>query len=157
MVGDDPVKLGLVASLNRPGGNATGVNYFLGELVAKRLGLLRELLPNAARFGVMINPNSQSAASTIEELTGAAEDEATSREAFSGGPAPGERAQLQALIGLRLAQAKSDFDAMVGRERDDVFDENYKTLLDRVFNLLIENGVTFPEVERPTEQHMQSM
>ena len=93
----------------------------------------------------------------VEELTGAAEDEATSREAFSDGQAPGERAQFQALIGLRLAQAKSDFDALLGRERDDVFDENYKTLLDRVFNLLGENGVTFPKVERPTEQHMQSM
>ncbi len=92
----------------------------------------------------------------VDELTGAAEDEATSRDAFSDGPAPGERAQFQTLLGIKLAQAKSDFEAMLGRERDDVFDENYKTLLARVFDLLREHGVTFPEVERPDE-HMQSM
>lgn len=92
----------------------------------------------------------------LDELTGAAEDEATSRDAFSDGPTPGERVQFQNLLGLKLAQAKSDFDAMEGRERDDVFDENYKTLLGRVFSLLTEHGVTFPTVVRPDE-HMQSM
>jgi ABC-type uncharacterized transport system substrate-binding protein len=57
-VSEDPVKLGLVASLARPGGNATGINFFLTEAVAKRLGLLRDLVPAAARIAVMVNPSN---------------------------------------------------------------------------------------------------
>jgi hypothetical protein len=68
-VGQDPVKLGLVASLARPGGNATGVNFFIAELIAKRLGLLREMVPGMARVAVLVNPaNPPNAESTVKDV-----------------------------------------------------------------------------------------
>jgi putative ABC transport system substrate-binding protein len=71
-VGDDPVKLGLVASLARPGGNATGINFFTVELGAKLLGLVRELLPNAARVGLLVNPRNPGNEATVRDVTAAA-------------------------------------------------------------------------------------
>jgi putative ABC transport system substrate-binding protein len=73
-VGEDPVKLGLVANLARPGGNATGVNFFVSEVVRKRLGLLRDLIPRAVRIAVMINPgNAATAEATLREVQKAAD------------------------------------------------------------------------------------
>ena len=72
-VGEDPVKLGLVASLARPGGNATGINFFSTEAVAKRLGLLHDLVPKAVRIAVLVNPaNAPSAEATLRDIPEAA-------------------------------------------------------------------------------------
>ena len=72
-VAEDPVKLGLVPSLSRPGGNATGINFFFTELTAKRLALLHDLLPGAVRVAVLINPAGTSTAeSTLRDLPEAA-------------------------------------------------------------------------------------
>src|SRR5262249_34642479 len=69
---EDPVRLGLVASLARPGGNLTGVNIFSGELVAKRLELLRELVPTTRRVAVLVNPAGPTAETTLSEVESAA-------------------------------------------------------------------------------------
>jgi len=73
-VGDDPVKWGIVAGLGRPNANATGINFFAGEVVAKRLGLLRELVPAAVRIALLLNPTdptrSESVLSDVETAAG---------------------------------------------------------------------------------------
>jgi putative ABC transport system substrate-binding protein len=72
-VNEDPVRLGLVASLARPGGSLTGVNFLAGELAAKRLELLRELMPAAIRVAVLVNPaNATTAESTLRDVAPAA-------------------------------------------------------------------------------------
>src|SRR4029077_14018754 len=70
--GGNPVKLGLVASLNRPGGNVTGVTFFSAELGAKQLGLLHELKPGAVRVGALVDPNYAPTQSFVSDVQAAA-------------------------------------------------------------------------------------
>src|SRR5262244_2044796 len=71
-VGEDPVKLGLVASLARPGGNLTGINFFASELSVKRLALLHELVPKAIRIAVLVNPSNPATEGTLQDTLEAA-------------------------------------------------------------------------------------
>jgi putative tryptophan/tyrosine transport system substrate-binding protein len=104
VVAEDPVRLGLVASLARPGGNLTGINFFNAELVAKRLELLRELVPAAARVAVLVNPDS------------AATTEATLRAMEPAARAIGM--QIQILNANTTREIDAAFDS-IDRERPD--------------------------------------
>jgi putative ABC transport system substrate-binding protein len=72
-MGNDPAKFGLVASINRPGGNVTGTTFFNGALGSKRLELLRDLIPTAHAIALLINPNNPNAAFDTKDMQGAAE------------------------------------------------------------------------------------
>src|SRR6478735_966842 len=72
LVPEDPVKVGLVTSLARPGANLTGINFFVAELAAKRLGILRELLPTARRVGLLVDPTFTSAENERHDAEAAA-------------------------------------------------------------------------------------
>jgi putative ABC transport system substrate-binding protein len=71
-VAEDPVKLGLVASLARPSGNLTGINFFTSELTAKRLALLHELVPKAVRIAMLVNPANPATESALRDMPDAA-------------------------------------------------------------------------------------
>jgi putative ABC transport system substrate-binding protein len=101
-VGEDPVHLGLVASLARPGGNVTGINFFVQETVAKRLRLLHELVPKAVRIGVLVNPGNASVA------------EATVREAQKAAPTMG--LEIQILNATTIGEIDAAF-SVLARER----------------------------------------
>jgi putative ABC transport system substrate-binding protein len=73
VIGSDPVKMGLVSSLNRPGGNATGITFFSALVGAKRLGLLRELVPTASVFALLLNPTNPNAEGVSKDLQTAAQ------------------------------------------------------------------------------------
>jgi putative ABC transport system substrate-binding protein len=103
-VGRDPVKRGLVASLARPGGNATGINFFAGEASAKRLRLLHDLVPKAIRVAVLVNPANASGAEN--EL----------REVQEAAPTLG--LQIQILNATTIGEIDAAF-AILARERPD--------------------------------------
>jgi len=104
-VGEDPVKLGLVGSLARPGGNVTGINFFVQEAVAKRLRLLHEMVPKAVRVAVLVNPRNPSVVET------------TVREVQKAAPTMG--LQVQILNASTVSEIDAAF-ATLARERLDI-------------------------------------
>jgi putative ABC transport system substrate-binding protein len=103
-VAEDPVQLGLVASLARPGGNATGINFFVNEIVAKRLALLHELVPKATRIALLINPrNTFSAEATLKEVPQAARALGLQLQVFKAGTS----SEVDAVFGA-LAREPAD-------------------------------------------------
>jgi putative ABC transport system substrate-binding protein len=103
-VGDDPVRLGLVASFARPGGNATGINFLNQEVASKRLRLLHELVPNAVRVALLLNPANKSATETALRVV---------QEA-----APAIGLQIQVLNATSIGEIDAAF-ATIERERPD--------------------------------------
>ncbi len=85
VTGSDPIRTDLVASLNRPGGNVTGVANLHMQLAAKRLGFLHELLPRAARLAVLVNPNSRNAQSEIADAQARASAIGRELDVFTAG------------------------------------------------------------------------
>src|SRR5262245_19580293 len=101
-VAEDPVQLGLVASLAQPGGNATGVNFFVNEIIAKRLGLLHELVPKATRIALLINPrNTISAEATLKEAPEAARALGLQLQVFKAGTS----GEIDAVFGALTREA----------------------------------------------------
>jgi putative ABC transport system substrate-binding protein len=103
-VGEDPVQLGLIASLARPGGNATGINFFTTEVTAKELRLLHDLVPKAVRLAVLVNPaNAATAEPALREVQAAA---------------PGIGLQIQIFNATTIGEIDAAF-ATFARERPD--------------------------------------
>jgi putative ABC transport system substrate-binding protein len=122
VVGEDPVKLGLVASLARPGGNLTGINLVIGELTAKRLGLLRELVPGAARVAVLVNPaNTANAETTLRDVEPAAR---------------AMELQIQILKASTSREIEAAFATFVGERPDALFVGNDAFLISRRVQLV---------------------
>ena len=107
VAGEDPVRLGLVASLARPGGNMTGINIFATELAAKRLELLRELVPGLARVALLVNPASfDTAKGTLRDVQAAA---------------PGIGLQIQVLNASTSIEIDAAFATLAQERSDAVF------------------------------------
>jgi putative ABC transport system substrate-binding protein len=101
LVGDDPVRLGLVSSLARPGGNLTGVNFLTGELGAKRLELLRALVPAAARVAALVNPANPANESTLRDVVPAARAIGLQIQVFNASTSREINAAFATLVGER--------------------------------------------------------
>src|SRR5262249_15034353 len=124
MTAEDPVRLGLVASLARPAGNLTGINFFTGELAAKRLEMLRELVPAATRVAVIVNP------------TQAAPTESTLRSVEAAARAMG--LQIQVLNASSSREIDAAFATLASERPDAIIVGTDTFLIDRRVQLALQ-------------------
>jgi putative ABC transport system substrate-binding protein len=118
VMGEDPVKSGAVASLNRPGGNATGVSLLTVAMEAKRLQLLHELMPNAAVVAIIVNPNNPQADQQLQELQAAARTLGVQVEAFKAGSPSEIDAAFAKLVERRASALHIAADAFFNTRRE---------------------------------------
>jgi putative tryptophan/tyrosine transport system substrate-binding protein len=118
VTGEDPVKSGAVASLNRPGGNATGVSLLTVAMEAKRLQLLHELMPNAAVVAIIVNPNNPQADEQLQELQAAARTLGVQVEAFKAGSPSEIDAAFAKLVERRASALHIAADAFFNTRRE---------------------------------------
>ena len=118
--GDDPVIAGLVASMNRPGGNVTGVHILFTELETKKLGLLRELIPRAAVIAILLNPNFPSIDTQMRELQSAAHALGQPIQIFTAGSERELDAAFKSMVRLRVGALLVGADPFFGSRRDQI-------------------------------------
>jgi putative ABC transport system substrate-binding protein len=119
-LGIDPVQFGLVASLNRPGGNITGVNFLVGHLAEKALGLIHELVPNVAVGGMFVNPNNPNADSVTRNARETARSLGLQLHILNASTAPEIDAAFAGLVEQRIGMLLSAADPFFMGRRDQV-------------------------------------
>jgi len=154
--GGDPVQLGLVASLSRPGGNVTGATNFSAELVTKRLGLLRELVPSATSVAVLVNPTRPAVDAQLAQLQEAARALGLPLHILKAGNQRDFDAVFLTLVELRASALVIAADALFADRRDQIVDLARRYSVPTIYEVrefvaaggLMSYGTSLPDVYR---------
>ena len=141
-IGGDAVKLGLVSSLNRPGGNVTGVTFFVNTLGAKRLELLRELVPSAAHIGFLVNPANPTSESQVTDVRAAARERRVDLLVVNAGSEREIDAGFASFVQQRVNAIVIGADSLFLSRRDQVVGLAARHALPAIYNLreYVDNG-----------------
>ena len=141
-IGGDAVKLGLVSSLNRPGGNVTGVTFFVNTLGAKRLELLRELVPSAAHIGFLVNPANPTSESQVTDVRAAARERRVDLLVVNAGSEREIDAGFASFVQQRVNAIVIGADSLFLSRRDQLVGLAARHALPAIYNLreYVDNG-----------------
>jgi putative ABC transport system substrate-binding protein len=141
-IGADPVDLGLVSSLNRPGGNVTGVTFFVNTLGAKRLELLRELVPSAAHIGFLVNPTNPTSESQVADVRAAARERRVDLLVVNAGSEREIDASFASFVQQRVNAIVIGADSLFLSRRDQLVGLAARHALPAIYNLreYVDNG-----------------